>query len=598
MKPRTLTALALSILALPLAAGCVSQATAQNDNGHKWAKHTIKRLETDGLIINRGYENGIRLSREGASRWTDSLEPPGLQYILAWPAFLLYEAGASIFLEDREWPFKDRTFDNFIFTDRGSNMIRQDEKFEVHVSYLSMNNLTEGRLRDSLGGQGAHLSLQVSMRPLNKGGHILRDDKAFLIRESRKRRSELLEVLRIADKSSFSRLEKNLNELFGKDTSRGAVRKAFVNFSTSYNSANGDNSKVRAAYKTLQADLAGITTSNGDTAKAAEHIVGFAEEAIADSTASASGRISATSLFLRVERQIARAIGNLAHYVARFGYDEKGVYEEVNAIVGLSKAEFYWEESFSGVRPATLEFGRQLMKSPPTNAKQEPAMKTHAKRGRKGLVFSGTLADLDRPEASGGSTRGFSLSVLMLERDNDAVAVALRQFQELSNEADWKASVAGTEVPISAVSEIAATIAEDIAEDDVELKMFDLRFMTAESGKEASGQNETEMFILQPCRIVVARNLDDDNDYDAIAVIDIIKSNTKKADAAKADAAKTDAPKADAAKADAAKADAAKADAAKADAAKNDEAKADAAKADAAKTTPSELQPPKPSTKK
>jgi hypothetical protein len=155
--------------------------------------------------------------------------------------------------------------------------------------------------------------------------------------------------------------------------------------------------------------------------------------------------------------------------------------------------------------------------APPAPAETLPSRAANAVMSRRGLVYRGKLSDLARV----GGAKGFSFSFLMLDRGDDQVVRALNILKQYSDSAGWTVGGGVSEVKVSAIVDALAVLAQKIAEDKVELRAIDVRFLSQEPTSGAGAR--TEIFTLAPCTVLVSRNLDG-KVFGAVAQITIRKA--------------------------------------------------------------------------
>ena len=463
----------------------------------------------------------------------------GLIEILRWPI-----------VEDADTIFRPTTFDSLILTKDGAAPLTDADEFEIVIRSLAVENLTEGRLRDSLGGQGAQLSLQVSLSGLTQGGNLIEADAPFLVTEVRKRRSALIAALKtnkegrewvgeaevafgkaIRAVDRLTEIRKHLEEKIGKLLDRqriagladGAVEQELEKL----------KALLREQRKAAEKKIGEIVKKHfsdqeKEVGAMAHHLVqrffDQLEERLEQKTLALKKQLLKTisdsgklkGWLDQVFRTLESVNDGLVSYLERYGMDDEGLFEKVEIIKGLANADRLTVMDFDGIRPALFNWG---LDSPETAAyllqttHQGSADPGHA--SRSGVVYRGRIGDLSKL----GEAGGFALSVLMLERDSDEIAKALRHVERYATEKDVSFSVMGNEVPVGPVADALALVAEQIAEDDVELKSLDLRF--AIEPPTAGSNTGSGLFQLQPCYVLVTRNFHGAADFGAAALIEI-----------------------------------------------------------------------------
>jgi hypothetical protein len=460
--------------------------------------------------------------------------------------------------------------------------ISRTEVFEIVLQHLAIDNFVHGRLRDSFGGNGGEISFQASMHALTDRGQLLADDRQFLVTEEALRRSPLLIALQATEdgKELVDSINGKAEELVASIGKIEAYKSEVVTFA---NTALDDekwkellNNALAKLEESAQERLkegvsqassvplirellaqegneqllqrfrelftAFFDTKVEETAlqlaaildeqleNQADQLLETANQLFRQAAHRLRDEVLTSSSAQHLQNQLLRAVDSLnllLQYFQKYGVDDQGLYEKVEIIKGLADADRLMHLDFEGVRPTVLtpSFSNTLQGTADivfcSNNKETKACRApetlHVMK--PGVLFRGTLDEL----SSLGQAQGFSLSVLMLERDGDQLAQALRYVQQYANDRELEIGNSGVEAAV--LAEAFAVVAEKIAEDDVELKCMDIRFM---AGDVRSGATPgTELYRLRECDLVVARNLtgtvDGGFEFGAVAVLSIRK---------------------------------------------------------------------------
>lgn len=436
---------------------------------------------------------------------------------LSLPVVAVSDILRMLVVEDADSLFKATNYDTFIRYLPGATFDSAKD-FTVSIRMLAVDNFTEGRLRDSLGGNGGELSLQASIAALNANGELLDQDLELLVTEDLNRRFPLLTLLQGTEKGSewVKEMEQRANQVmkFVGEVD-GTKKRITAELEKVKDKLTNDDWRKSALADAKTALLAKIPDDKSDL----RTIAGVLLDALMERL---EKRLEGSGWdWSRVEPEIDKVIamgapldavlGQAARLQGGLGIDEKGFYERVTVIKNLAQADHLCSLEFDGIRPSAFAGSDGTAAVLFDSAKSDP---THAAR-KDGMVFQGKLSDLSRL----GAANGFSLSTLLIERDSDKVAQALHAVESYARSRNLTVDVAGTGVEVSVIAEALAEVADKIAEDDVELKSIDVRFFPKAAGAMTKGGGPT-LFELAPCDVYVGRNLDG-KEFGAIAVIEI-----------------------------------------------------------------------------
>ena len=476
--------------------------------------------------------------------WNDHL---GLSGILMAPFAALFEGLRYAWVEDADSLLVPTNFQALVMFDRQNHelageasapedskrlddVIDLDEPFEIVLRFLAVDNFSEGRLRDELGGDGGELSLMVSLNALSENGELIRDDQEFLIRESLRRRSPLLAALRATKKGSQAadRIERSLRE-FAAFRGEAKHEVARLREELERRRAQGEEglqawvaSAVGKANRKLESKLQDLLSKRALPEELSSMIERADLARLYDELASAwsvqprprvaaaergqalradeSSRPSPETLeeLDQAMEQVSQHLAGLEQIIERlerYGYDQQGAYEQVEVVKGLADSDHSWEFEADNVRPQLVKHGGTAAvvwcRDPNGSAPDSDVVR------ESGVIFRGTLDELSTVS---GSASGLSLSVLLMERDDDQFVKAI----ELVNGQTENKDLGIDGIDAGAILDALSLIGERIAQDDVELRAIDLRFLCGE----VSGPSDAsrEVFRFKPCTIVLGRN--------------------------------------------------------------------------------------------
>mgnify|MGYP006928157326 CR=1 FL=1 len=487
----------------------------------------------------------------------------GLPSALTLTFAAIYEGLRYIWVEDADTLFRSTRFSTLVLFDR--EMGRQsaseesfalDDEFEIVLRFLAVDNFTEGRLRDELGGDGGELNLVVSLNALNKDGELVRGDTDLLLREEVRRKSLVLAVLNTTEKGrevadgmeSFARKAADLR-------SRARARIAQIRERMKATDRNGriSDSQRSVLYTQLEGEL---QDSMDELLKHHKQVkqwsATFANsganesiKAVADIWKTVSGQTDtleaafasalpkgltsplAQAMATELEQLLVQAeikvneeatsavnVEKAISMTERQGDDEVGLYEKVEVVQGLADSDHSWELEAENVRPSVLRESGTAAVIWCENPNGELFDSDVVREG--GVIFRGRLSDLSDV---GESTNGFALSVLLMERDDDKFVQSVK----LVNEHAGDINVSGIE--LGPVLDALELIGERIADDDVELRAIDLRFLAGDVRGGASSARE--IFRLKPCTVLLGRNCEKlsptalHTEFGAVAVIQV-----------------------------------------------------------------------------
>lgn len=446
--------------------------------------------------------------------WWNSLD---ISTIVAAPVGLVIEGLRMLVVEDADGFFwTDRAFDTFFVpATKKSDPPGLDDIIEIRVRYLAIDNFIEGRLRDSLGGDGGELSLQVSIAGLNDQGELLDRDFEFLDSETQRRRFPLLVALEATEEGrkkveSARELVKDARAEL-RDADRQARTKKILD--DERNLDEEKRSRDRALRNNEVRVLSDLRRSKPRLEPAARLLLESArrdmrtrkanEIPTADELESGIGAVSD-------DEALVGLLISLASGSAKS--DEKGPYEEVQAIRGLAQADRMLSREFTAIRPKAWSgegTASVLIDSPSTVQGSE----THFLRDAN-LVYRGPISQLSKL----GGCHGMALSVLLLERDSDRIVEALELVQNYADERNLSVNAGGVPVEIAPLAQALGLIAKRIADEDVELKCIDLRF-ACDVDPFAAGP---PILKLVPGTLLVTRN-STGREFGAMVAIEITK---------------------------------------------------------------------------
>lgn len=450
--------------------------------------------------------------------------------LISLPVVTLAEGARSLVVEDADSLFFPTNFDAFVEfeqRDLDAPTIQPDDEFEIRLRSVAVDNFTEGRLRDCWGGNGGELSLQVALHALSDSGELLEQDAKFLVSETKKQRSVVLAALSSTEEgrrlvARASELARTAQQYLA--TTVGIIAK--VKAALEQWSKTDDLTLDRAIAE-LRGELEQGLDSSGlapEEREAVKQLVAVALDIVKSrlqAFVTAHGGTLIEPILKAVDEDVLK-VDHALGVLTAFGVDEVGLFRQVEVIKGLAAADRLATFEWQGVRPKAFQdfWSLNLAADSVVTADRLYDAREQRQPGvarDDGLIFRGRLSELSRI----GDAGGFSLSVLMLERDSDQLAQAIRLVESYTKERNLTVSVAGSNVQLSAIADALATLAERIAQDDVELKLLDLRF--AATTPVSGSTPGKELLELRPCKIVVARNFFGAADFGAAAILEITK---------------------------------------------------------------------------
>ncbi len=264
--------------------------------------------------------------------------------------------------------------------DPGNGRIRDDEVFEVHLTYLAIDYFTGGRLRDAWGGQGGQVSVQTSLNALSNRGMLVSEDTKFVVENEVKRRSPLLAFAQATEKGrdfvdeltgrakavlekandlelTVAKIQYYLDEIkkvTGKDPNdagaRAAARAARLE---ELRKAASDliDTKIPGLFKNADEQKLALQVAHSISKSIFDDISNHLNDADLDTASDWVAKV--TNL---VQRHLDEA-NVVLEYFGRYGVDEQGIYETAKIIVGLADADRRSTLDFENVKPSLIQFG-------------------------------------------------------------------------------------------------------------------------------------------------------------------------------------------------------------------------------------------------